>query len=133
MNDLDSLQIIGYTAPAVLGYLIPTIIAFWRYHHFRWVIFGINLLLGFTGFAWLFTFLWAIWPKNTKVFGQEIMGPEVYIPKKNFSVPYEYTVNLTVAEVMSLLDGLYLQYKFGDITKEELSKRKTNLLKALKK
>ena len=49
----------------ILFYLIPTAIAFYREHHYKWIILAINLILGGTGVGWLVAFVWAVWPKNT--------------------------------------------------------------------
>lgn len=49
----------------ILLYLIPSIIAFFREHHYKWIILVINIILGATGAGWLVAFVWAVWPKNT--------------------------------------------------------------------
>lgn len=46
-------------------FFIPTIVAFHREHHYRWIIFGINAVLGITGVGWIFAFIWAAWPNPT--------------------------------------------------------------------
>lgn len=46
-------------------YFLPSIVAFQRGHHYKWVIFGINLFFGATGVAYLAVLIWAFWPKNT--------------------------------------------------------------------
>ena len=46
-------------------YFLPTIIAFYRDHHYQWVIFGINFVLGLTGLGYVIAFVWAVWPKQT--------------------------------------------------------------------
>jgi len=45
----------------------PTIIAFRRKHHYRWVIFAINFLFGATGIGYLIALVWAVWPRKTAV------------------------------------------------------------------
>lgn len=53
MNDINPFEeialfvIVGLLA--LVAYLLPTMIAFGRKHHYKWVIFGINVVLGFTG------------------------------------------------------------------------------------
>ena len=45
-------------------YFLPTVIAISRRHSYKWVILGINIF-GFVYFIpWIFTFVWAAWPKN---------------------------------------------------------------------
>ncbi len=43
-------------------YFVPSILAFSRLHPRRWVILGINALLGITGIGWGIAFIWAILP-----------------------------------------------------------------------
>ena len=45
--------------------LYPTIIAFVRNHHYKWVICGINIIFGLTGIGYLAAFIWAVWPQKT--------------------------------------------------------------------
>lgn len=46
-------------------YFVPTIIAFARKHHYRWVIFAINLVTGVTILGLLVSLVWAVWPNQT--------------------------------------------------------------------
>jgi len=46
-------------------YFLPSIVAFQRDHHYKWVIFGVNLFFGATGVAYLAVLIWSFWPKNT--------------------------------------------------------------------
>jgi apolipoprotein N-acyltransferase len=71
VNMNDSLTILGVlivTVIAVAVYLIPTIIAYQRKHHYRRIILGINVIFGLTGLGYLVAFVWAVWPKETAVF-----------------------------------------------------------------
>jgi hypothetical protein len=49
----------------ILVYCIPSIIAFKRNHHYKWVIFSINIF-GIIGFPWLVAMIWAVWPAESK-------------------------------------------------------------------
>lgn len=40
-------------AAALLGYLAPTVISWWRGHPYKWVILVANTFFGFTGFVWV--------------------------------------------------------------------------------
>ncbi len=51
-----------------LLFFMPTIIAFFRNHHYKYVIMGINTILGFTGIGYLFAFVWSVWPRKTAFF-----------------------------------------------------------------
>lgn len=57
--------IIVFCILCIAVYFLPSIVAFQRNHHYRWVIFGINLFFGATGLAYLAVLIWAFWPKNT--------------------------------------------------------------------
>ncbi len=48
-------------------FFCPTIIAFNREHHYKWIIFGINLIFGATGIGYLIAFAWAVWPRQTAI------------------------------------------------------------------
>ncbi|MEI7947212.1 MAG: superinfection immunity protein [bacterium] len=50
---------------AFLVFFCPTIIAFNREHHYKWIILGINLIFGATGIGYLVAFAWAVWPRQT--------------------------------------------------------------------
>ena len=45
-------------------YFIPTFIAFYRSHTYKWVISGINTFAIAAGVLWLAAFIWAVWPTN---------------------------------------------------------------------
>ena len=50
---------------AFFVFFCPTIIAFNREHHYKWIILGINLIFGATGIGYLVAFAWAVWPRQT--------------------------------------------------------------------
>lgn len=59
---------IGITMLILIGavvYIIPTIIALIKRHKYKWVIFAINILAGWTGIAWIVALVWAVWPERT--------------------------------------------------------------------
>ena len=62
-------MVIGIILCFVLGgYFMPTIIAIVRKHHFKWVIFAINLIFGITGMGYLIALAWAVWPRASALF-----------------------------------------------------------------
>lgn len=68
-TDLSRIALIIVCGLMVIAvYLLPTIIAFRRKHHYKWVIFGINAVFGFTGVGFLAAFVWAVWPRQTAFF-----------------------------------------------------------------
>ena len=56
-------------------YLLPTIIAFRRDHHYKFIIMGINIVMGLTGVGYLVAFVWAVWPSKTSVLDPLIASP----------------------------------------------------------
>ncbi len=52
---------------AFFVFFAPTFIAFNREHHYKWIIFGINLIFGVTGIGYLVAFAWAVWPRQTAI------------------------------------------------------------------
>lgn len=48
-------------------YFIPTIVAFWRGHSYKWVILAINVFAGWTGLGWLTITVWSIWPAEKSI------------------------------------------------------------------
>ena len=45
-------------------YFIPIIIAFNRNHEYRWIIFVLTIVGGWTGLLWIAALIWAIFPSN---------------------------------------------------------------------
>lgn len=46
-------------------FLLPSIIAFKRKHHYKFIILAINLIFGATGIGYLIALIWAVWPQKT--------------------------------------------------------------------
>lgn len=63
-STIGSIMIILFLLPI---FFLPTIIALVRKHHYKWVIFAINLL-GMTGVGYIVAFVWAVWPRQTAIF-----------------------------------------------------------------
>lgn len=55
--------VVGLICLAV--FLLPSIIAFKRQHHYKFIILAINLLFGVTGFGYLIALILAVWPQKT--------------------------------------------------------------------
>jgi len=84
MNSTDSSTVALIVICALLAlavYLLPTIIAFRRKHHYMWVICGINVVFGFTGIGYLAAFVWAVWPKQTAFFDVVANDPTTNSPE----------------------------------------------------
>lgn len=69
IKDIFGLMVIGIILCLVLGgYFMPTLIAIVRKHHFKWVIFAINLVFGITGMGYVIALVWAVWPRQSSLF-----------------------------------------------------------------
>lgn len=55
----EGLIFFGLIVAVMIFYIIPTIVAFYRRHPNRWIIFVINLVFGGTGIGWLGSLVWA--------------------------------------------------------------------------
>ena len=66
MDIFDDLPIILAIFFLVI-YILPSVIAFYRNHEYKWFIAGINIILGFSGGGWIIAFTWAVWPKHKSV------------------------------------------------------------------
>ncbi len=52
---------------ALLMYLLPTVIAFFRGHGSKWGIFAMNILLGWSVIFWMWSFIWSLSNKGGSV------------------------------------------------------------------
>jgi len=60
---------------ALAIYFLPTIIAFYRNHHYKFIILGINVVMGMTGIGYLVAFIWAVWPSKTSLLDPVVSTP----------------------------------------------------------
>jgi len=60
MSDGAALALFVFALLMLIGYFLPTIIAFRRNHRNRWVIFLINLVFGATVLGWIGALIWAM-------------------------------------------------------------------------
>jgi Superinfection immunity protein len=61
---MTDFHLIPYIIIMASFYLLPTVIAYWRKHAYRHVIFALNILGGVTGVGWIVAIIWAVWPSN---------------------------------------------------------------------
>ena len=62
-NDGQTTELFYYALSALIllaGYLLPTIVAFGRGHHRKGAILFLNIIIGWTGFGWLYLMLTAL-------------------------------------------------------------------------
>ena len=81
MNEKEVALILICGLVALAAYLLPTIIAFRRKHHYKWIILGINAVFGFTGIGFLAAFVWAVWPRQTAFFDVVANDPTTNSPE----------------------------------------------------
>lgn len=115
--------------PLLCLYLLPTFIAFYRQHDYRWIILATNVILGGTGLGWLIVFVGAIFPRN-KSLADPFLGNPTGTGDRNA----EHTlgeVRATADEVRSeklgmtsALDRLASLAEKGVITPEEFEKKR---------
>jgi MFS family permease len=51
-------------AALIAVYFLPSIVAFIRRHDYRWPIFVVNLIAGWTVIGLIGCFVWAVWPRR---------------------------------------------------------------------
>lgn len=124
------LMIVGGILILVICFL-PTIIAFNRGHHYRWIICAINVVFGATGIGYLAALVWSLWPKNTAVADVIINDPTTNSPAANQKIYDRYAANLKTLTSPSQppdVSGVtvYIQkgsQRFGPISLKEADSR----------
>ncbi len=65
MNDTsDNIGSLFFLIIIAGGYLLPFWIALYRKHSYKWVILALTIGAGWTGFLWIASLAWAVWPYN---------------------------------------------------------------------
>jgi hypothetical protein len=67
---------------AAAAYFAPTIIAFARRHHYRFVILAINIVAAWTVLVWAAILAWAVWPAE-KSLADPVLGNTTGIGRRN--------------------------------------------------
>ncbi len=78
---------------SILLYLLPSIIAFARRHHYRWIIFFINVFACIGGVSWIVAMVWAVWPSDTGVLDPVVNDPTTNSKKSNKVIYNRYGEN----------------------------------------
>jgi GYF domain 2/Superinfection immunity protein len=66
MSDASALvTVLFILGTAIALYMIPSAIAFYREHHYKWVILALNVFGGWTAVAYIVALVWAVWPRRT--------------------------------------------------------------------
>lgn len=121
----------------IIAFLIPSIVAYRRNHHYKWIIVGINLILGVTGIGWLVAFVWAVWPKKeTPLFGVFISDPStnnIEAGKKIYTQIGQQVAQYK-SKSLSPIESVELLKKYGElknnglISEKEFEQKKKELL-----
>jgi len=135
----------------ILAFLLPAAIAFYRNHHYKWIILALNVILGLTGVGYFVALVWAVWPKQTAIFdlvtndpttnseedGQKIysrMGNNVRAYKDardasdvepNLVAPRDESLDHAFAQVLSNLTKLRDD---GRITEKEFVRKRKEII-----
>ncbi len=117
-------------------YALPTFIAFYRSHEYRWIIFAINVVVGATGLGWLVAFVWAIYPEN-KSLADPLLGNPTGLNSRNVghtvgevqaAADQSRDKQMGTATALEALDRLATLAERGVITPDEFEKKKADLL-----
>lgn len=105
-TDLSKISLILLCAVMVIAvYLLPTIIAFRRKHHYKWVIFGINAVFGFTGIGFLAAFVWAVWPRQTAFLDLVANDPTTNSAEVSHKILRQMGTNVRVSDEASFVQS----------------------------
>jgi len=118
---------------ALVVYFLPTIIALWRKHHYKWVIFAINFIFGLTGVGYLVALIWAVWPKQTAVFDVVTNDPTTNSPEAGQKIYGQMGTNVRAFQNAKnnddeLLRRLAKLRNDGVISEEDFGKKKKEIL-----
>ena len=103
--------------------LAPTLIAFQRRHHYRWVILAMNVVLGLSGIGYLAALVWAVWPRRTSVADVLLNDPISNSTADNRVIHSRYGSNLQAASEAKEGSVIYLfirNQQLGPYTGEEV-------------
>ncbi len=80
MDGVAALVILIVLVSAI--YFIPTFIALARDHEYRWVIFALNALGGWTFLLWAVALIWAVYPRD-RLFVDPLVGAATGFKSRN--------------------------------------------------
>lgn len=113
MNDTEIALILICGLLALVVYLLPTVIAFRRKHHYKWVILGINAVFGFTGIGLLAAFVWAVWPRQTALLDIVANDPTTNSPDASQKIYGQMGKNVRVFREASLVPSQQIATEAG--------------------
>ena len=84
---------------ALVVYLLPSVIAFIRKHHYVWIILALNVFGGLIGgVGWIIALIWAIWPRKTGLADVILNDPTTNSSAANREIYSRYGENLRAFE-----------------------------------
>lgn len=107
--------VVGAVAAAVALFFSPIFIAFYRNHQYRWVIFAICIVAGWTAVAWVVAFAWAVWPSQSSSTGK---------------LRLEASVAMTPADRLEQLERLGRLKAASALTETEFQAEKNRILRS---
>ena len=116
-------------------YFAPFIIALNRNHHYKWVIFVLNLIGFVAGVPWVVAFVWAVWPQQTWLISPILNDPTSNNPlsgQKNYNDAGKNIATFTEAS-KSWEDKLLKLHQLKEkkvISEEEFETEKSKILKS---
>jgi hypothetical protein len=133
-SDLLTLLFLIFCGLMVLVvYLLPSIIAFCRNHHYKWVILAINCVLGLTGIGYLIVFVWSVWPRQTAVFDVVTNDPTTNSSEAGQKIYGQMGTNVRAFKNAKDSDDEFLRRlaklrNDGVITEEDFGRKKKEIL-----
>lgn len=131
-------------------YFIPAVIAFRREHEYRWVIFALNFVGGFTGILWIVALVWAVFPDNRSAIdpfvgpvtgrgvrnagdaiGEATFGKERGYLREQSKQPQQFAL-AGLETQLKTLEHLHKLMEMGVLTKDEFESKKQQILGSLK-
>ncbi|MBR5622096.1 MAG: superinfection immunity protein [Opitutales bacterium] len=83
-------------------FLLPTIIAFFRGHHYKWIILAVNVFgSSILGVGWLVALVWACWPRETGVADVVLNDPTTNSSNANKKIYSRYGENIRSVNMAS--------------------------------
>ena len=130
---------------ALIGYILPTIVALFRGHAYKWVILALNVAGGWTGLIWVAALVWAFWPRDKSlidpVLGNvtgtgirnagDVLGAIDYGRERGYNA--EATANLSASGLIKLaalerLERLHRLHTDGVLSQTEFEQERSKII-----
>ena len=85
---------IVFFAGLLVIFFIPSIVAFLRGHHYKWIILALNIFGGaLFGVGWIVALIWALWPGETGIADVVLNDPTTNSSAANKKIYSRYGEN----------------------------------------